>query len=130
MSCCEQTNLARGTAAARRPEAPAATEDRPAIDAKVKLLIAAGAAVAANCEPCLNKIHAQLRQAGVSVPDICRAIQIGQFVKDQSAAHMKKVAEALTGEKVTDTPASARCPADADSTVPTPASGTSACGAA
>ena len=40
------------------------------IDYKVTMLIAAGAAMAANCEPCLNKIVPDLIEAGVAEADI------------------------------------------------------------
>ncbi|MHC4464646.1 MAG: carboxymuconolactone decarboxylase family protein, partial [Planctomycetota bacterium] len=50
------------------------------VDYKVTMLIAAGAAMAANCEPCLNKIVPDLLEAGVAEADIRRAVEIGQFV--------------------------------------------------
>lgn len=67
------------------------------IDRKVTLLIAAGAAMAANCEPCLNKVVPDLFEAGVSDADIRRAVEIGQFVKDKPASIMKEAADVLTG---------------------------------
>lgn len=67
------------------------------VDYKVTLLIAAGSAMAANCEPCLNKIVPDLIEAGVNEADIRRAVEIGQFVKDKPAEHMKEVADILTG---------------------------------
>ena len=79
---------------------------------KAMMLIAAGAAMAANCEFCLNKIVPDLIEAGVSETDIRRAVEIGQFVKDQPAAIMKEAADILTGSKLSDKPASDECPAD------------------
>jgi alkylhydroperoxidase/carboxymuconolactone decarboxylase family protein YurZ len=67
------------------------------IDYKITLLIAAGAAMAANCEPCLNKIVPDLIEAQVADADIRRAIEIGQFVKNKSADNMKEVADTLAG---------------------------------
>jgi alkylhydroperoxidase/carboxymuconolactone decarboxylase family protein YurZ len=66
------------------------------VDNKVTMLIAAGAAMAANCEPCLNKIVPDLIDAGVSSADIRKAVEIGQFVKDRPAAIMKEAADTLT----------------------------------
>ena len=70
------------------------------IDYRVTMLIAAGAAMAANCEPCLNKIVPDLIEAGVAEADIRKAVEIGQFVKDKPAAIMKEAADALTGSQL------------------------------
>jgi alkylhydroperoxidase/carboxymuconolactone decarboxylase family protein YurZ len=83
------------------------------VDHKVTLLIAAGAAMAANCEPCLNKIVPDLIEAGVHELDIRSAVQIGQFVKDKPAEHMKEVADLLTGSHLLKNAlADEGCPAD------------------
>ena len=88
-------------------------DDRPQIiDFKVTMLIAAGAAMAANCEPCLNKIVPDLRDAGVADTDIRKAVEIGQFVKDRPAAVMKEAADILTGTNLSDASVSAGCPAE------------------
>jgi alkylhydroperoxidase/carboxymuconolactone decarboxylase family protein YurZ len=83
------------------------------VDYKVTLLIAAGAAMAANCEPCLNKVVPDLIEAGVAETDIRKAIEIGQFVKDKPAAIMKEAADALTGTHLSDERKSEGCPAEA-----------------
>ena len=82
------------------------------VDYKVTMLIAAGAAMAANCEPCLNKIVPDLLEAGVAEADIRRAVEIGQFVKDKPAAVMKEAADTLTGSHLSKRRASEGCPAD------------------
>ena len=89
-------------------------KDDEIVDHKVTLLIAAGAAMAANCEMCLNKIVPDLIEAGVSEADIRRAVEIGQFVKDKPAAIMKEVADALTGSRLSKKSVSDHegCPAD------------------
>ena len=91
----------------------AATESPQIVDYKVTMLIAAGAAMAANCEPCLNMVVADLLEAGVAVSDIRKAVEIGQFVKDKPAAIMKEAADALTGTNMSDQNKSEGCPADA-----------------
>jgi hypothetical protein len=63
----------------------------------VMLLIAAGSAMSANCEPCLNKVIPDLIEAGVAEQDIRRALEIGQSVKDQKADVMKEAADILAG---------------------------------
>jgi len=82
------------------------------VDYKVTMLIAAGAAMAANCEPCLNKIVPDLLEAGVTKTDIRRAVKIGQFVKDKPAAVMKETADMLTGSHLSKKRASGECPVD------------------
>ncbi len=108
MSCCSQDNLSQETTAREpAPEVPAI------VDYKVSMLIAAGAAMAANCEPCINKIVPDLIEAGVSVPDIRKAVEIGQYVKDKPASLMKEAADALTGTQLIDKAAPpAACPFD------------------
>ncbi len=83
------------------------------VDYKVTLLIAAGAAMAANCEPCLNKVVPDLMEAGVAEADIRKAVEIGQFVKDKPAAIMKRAADALTGTNMSNPQTSEGCPAEA-----------------
>ena len=82
------------------------------VDHKVTLLIEAGAAMAANCEPCLNKVVPDLIEAGVAEADIRKAVEIGQFVKDKPAAIMKEAADALTGTNLADPNQSQGCPAE------------------
>ena len=82
------------------------------VDAKITMLIAAGAAMAANCEPCLNKIVPDLIEIGVSEDDIRKAVEIGQFVKDKPAAIMKEAADVLTGSSLSKTAHSSDCPSD------------------
>ena len=83
------------------------------VDYKVTMLIAAGAAMAANCEPCLNKVVPDLIEAGVTEADIRKAVEIGQFVKDKPAAIMKAAADALTGTTMSEPQKSGGCPAGA-----------------
>jgi hypothetical protein len=85
------------------------------VDYKVTMLIAAGAAMGANCEMCLNKIVPDLIEAGVAESDIRRAVEIGQFVKDKPAAIMKEAADMLTGSRLSRSSPSEEegCPADA-----------------
>ncbi len=84
----------------------------PIVDYKVTMLIAAGAAMAANCEPCLNKVIPDLLEAGVTEADIRRAVEIGQFVKDKPAAIMKEAADVLIGTHLSDKVVEQGCPAE------------------
>ena len=82
------------------------------VDFKITMLIAAGAAMAANCEPCLNKIVPDLMDSGVAAADIRKAVEIGQFVKDRPATIMKEAADILTGTQLSDRSVSDECPAE------------------
>jgi alkylhydroperoxidase/carboxymuconolactone decarboxylase family protein YurZ len=79
----------------------------------VTLLIATGAAMAANCEPCLNKVVPDLIEAGVTQADIRAAVEIGQYVKDRPAAVMKQAADVLAGTRLSEGPEATGCPAGA-----------------
>ena len=83
------------------------------VDYRVTMLIATGAAMAANCEPCMNKAVPELIEAGVSEADIRRAVEIGQFVKDRPAAIMKEAADLLAGTNLFAGPVTEGCPAEA-----------------
>jgi alkylhydroperoxidase/carboxymuconolactone decarboxylase family protein YurZ len=111
--CCDQETPKAGCADATEKSSscgPAQNSIYEVVDNKVTLLIAAGAAVAANCEPCLNKIVADLNEAGVGTADIRRAVEIGQFVKDKPAARMKELADSLTGTRLAAAESSGECP--------------------
>lgn len=105
MSCYPNNKAVQG------PQEPKQSIDGPVIvDHKVTMLIAAGAAMAANCEPCLNKVVPGLIEAGVSMADIRSAVSIGQAVKDRPAAIMKEAADVLTGTQLSDGSVSEGCP--------------------
>ena len=91
---------------------PITKDYTPIVNYNVTMLIAAGAAMAANCEPCLNKIIPDLIEAGVAEADIRKAVEIGQFVKDKPAAIMKEAADALAGTHLSEPKKPQGCPAD------------------
>jgi len=61
------------------------------------MLVAAGSAMAAGCEPCLNMVIPNLMEIGVPDAEIRRAVEIGQSVKDRQADIMKEAADVLAG---------------------------------
>jgi len=79
------------------------------IDARVPMLIAAGSAVAAGCEPCLNSVIPKLIEAGVHGADIRRAVEIGQDIKDRAAINIKEAADVLTGTDLLDGAIAVEC---------------------
>ena len=89
---------------------PCPMESMPRDDTyKVTMLIAAGSAMAAGCEPCLNQAIPGLIEAGVADADIRRALEIGQAVKEIAADNMKEVADVLAGTRLSDQPSPRRC---------------------
>jgi AhpD family alkylhydroperoxidase len=67
---------------------------------KVKLLIAVGASVTANCQPCLKTAVSQAELAGVNKKEILEAIAIGRVVRKGAFGKMDRFASTLTGKNV------------------------------
>lgn len=64
-------------------------------------LVAIGAAIAANCEPCFKHHFQQARKLGVSREDMMRAVRTAQSVKEAPAKSMLDLAHRyLEGESV------------------------------
>ncbi len=63
----------------------------------VNELVAMGAAVAANCEPCLKYHYREAQQLGVSKADMARAVATGAGVKDSPHQAILRLADKLTG---------------------------------
>jgi AhpD family alkylhydroperoxidase len=70
------------------------------VEEKVKLLIAVGASVTANCQPCLKTAVTQAQGAGVEKKEILEAIAIGRIVRKGAFGKMDKFASTLTGKDV------------------------------
>jgi len=67
---------------------------------KIKLLIAVGASITANCQPCLKTAVSQAQSAGVEKKEILEAIQIGRLVRRGATGKMDQFASTLTGKDV------------------------------
>jgi len=67
---------------------------------RIKLLIAVGASVTANCQPCLQTAVTQAQGAGVEKKEIIEAISIGRLVRKGAMGKMDKLASTLTGKDV------------------------------
>jgi AhpD family alkylhydroperoxidase len=63
----------------------------------VNELVALGAAIASNCEPCLKYHYLEAQKLGVSKEDMARAVQMGAKVKDSPHQAILKLADRLTG---------------------------------
>jgi len=64
---------------------------------KVKMLIAVGAAVTANCQPCLKTAVSQAQGTGAEEKEILEAVAIGRIVRKGAMGKMDKFASTLVG---------------------------------
>jgi AhpD family alkylhydroperoxidase len=73
--------------------------------------VAIGAAIGANCEPCLRFHVREAMKLGISAMDIAKAIATAAQVKDTPARNILKLAERLTqpGGEQNDSPAPTSC---------------------
>jgi AhpD family alkylhydroperoxidase len=76
---------------------------------QVQELVAIGAAIAANCEPCFRHHFDKARKLGVSKEDMARAVATAQMVKETPARAMLDLAEKYTGTKVAPKEAPSAC---------------------
>ena len=76
------------------------------------MLVAAGSAMAASCEPCLNMVIPNLIEVEVPHAEIRRAVEIGQYVKDRQASIMKEAADVLAGTSFLDEEVPEECVRD------------------
>jgi AhpD family alkylhydroperoxidase len=60
-------------------------------------LVAIGAAIAANCEPCLRHHTREAEKLGVSAGDMARAVELAAKVKDAPHRAVLRLAAGLTG---------------------------------
>ena len=74
---------------------------------QVAELVAIGAAIAANCEPCFKYHYDQARKLGVSNLDMRYAVDLAQKVKDTPARAMLNLAERYLGPATSSTTAKA-----------------------
>ena len=73
-----------------------AAADAPTIfSAQVAELVALGASIAANCEPCFKFHYAEAKKLGVSAADMRRAVDLAQKVKDAPARAMVDLAQRM-----------------------------------
>jgi AhpD family alkylhydroperoxidase len=63
----------------------------------VSELIAIGAAIACNCEPCLKYHYSQAQKLGVSKEDMASAVGVAAMVKDSPHQAILRLADRLTG---------------------------------
>jgi AhpD family alkylhydroperoxidase len=79
----------------------------------VAKLVAIGAAIAANCEPCLKYHYREAQRLGVSKADMARAVKMAAKVKDSPHQAILRLADKLTGASLSH-PAAASDPCCGD----------------
>lgn len=73
------------------------------MDNKTKELIAIGASISANCQPCLEYHTAKAAEYGVNDFEIKEAIEVGTLVRRGAAAKMDKFASSLKKAETAET---------------------------
>jgi len=66
------------------------------MDSRLKELIAIGASVTANCQPCLQYHVSKALESGATVTEISEAIEVGKAVRKGAAFKLDKLASSLT----------------------------------
>jgi len=65
------------------------------LDTGIKELIAVGASVSANCQPCVKYHTAKARELKIDEAEIMQAIDVGKMVRKGAAGQMDKLLEEL-----------------------------------
>ena len=65
------------------------------LDERMMRLIAVGASIAANCQPCLQTNAAKALESGASEQEIAEAIWVGKMVRRGAASKMDEFAASL-----------------------------------
>jgi AhpD family alkylhydroperoxidase len=60
------------------------------LDSKTKSLIAVGASLTANCQPCIKFHMAKARENGADEQEISEAVEVGKAVRTGAASQMDK----------------------------------------
>jgi len=66
------------------------------LDQNIKELIAVGASVSANCDPCVRYHVAKSREMKIDQSEIRQAVEIGQMVRKGAARQIDKLLEELS----------------------------------
>ncbi len=66
------------------------------LDDRTIRLIAVGASITANCQPCLEVNFTQALESGADEQEIAEAIEIGKMVRKGAASKMDKFASGLS----------------------------------
>jgi AhpD family alkylhydroperoxidase len=67
------------------------------METKTKLLIAVGAAVVANCQPCLKTLLKKTKENGIEEKEILEAIGVARVVRKNSITQIDKFLAGIAG---------------------------------
>jgi AhpD family alkylhydroperoxidase len=95
--CAERLRRRTGETAVAESQPEPMTLFSPA----VRELVALGAALAGNCEPCLRHHYREAKKLGISDDDIRSAFDMAAMVKQTPARHAQALAEKLLGSMST-----------------------------
>ena len=80
------------------------------LDEKTRELVAIGAAITANCQPCLEYHAAKAREFDVDDEDILEAVKVGQQVRRGASAKMDRfAAQQVSAQDEPPPPAGCEC---------------------
>lgn len=91
------------------PQSPASATAVTGFSPAAAEYAALGAAIGANCEPCLRFHVREALKVGLSLDDIARAIEVAERVKATPASAISKLAERLTHPDASAPSASSEC---------------------
>ena len=73
-------------------------------------LVAIGAAIGANCEPCFKHHYNEARKLGVSKEDMAKAVELADKVKCAPAQNMRVLVDKILGTDLSATTAATSTP--------------------
>ena len=79
------------------------------METKTKLLIAIGAAVVANCQPCLKTLLKKAKENAVEEKEIREAIGVARLVRKNSITQIDKFLVGLVGTEIANGNAAEGC---------------------
>lgn len=79
------------------------------LEPRVRELVAIGAAIAANCEPCFRQHFAEARKLGITREEMAQAVSVAQAVKDSPAAAILELADKYLKEQPIEAGAASSC---------------------
>lgn len=88
-----------------RPKSPKSAAHSTIFTPAVAELVAIGAAIGANCEPCFKYHYSEARKLGLSREDMAQAVELADRVKRAPAQNMLVLADKILGTSLsTQTP--------------------------
>jgi AhpD family alkylhydroperoxidase len=79
------------------------------METKTKLLIAIGAAVVANCQPCLKTLLKKAKENSVEEKEIIEAINVAKVVRKNSTTQIDKFLAGISGTENIGEPSTDGC---------------------